>query len=106
MSFFLELNKINNEWFFDDKSLGIYKEQFVNGMPEIIEALYPNQNKIHLEISDVPIFEADGILDNIQDPIYPDEVYYKYQNLVGWLCPVFRRYFEKDIPPYLWVRRI
>ena len=90
--------KYRDTWVFDDERVGLYREPFVFGIPEIIDHLVkdiPNSKKgFRLTFSASPF------------PTYSQEIYkieedlggnwYKmknYPHIEGWLCPALFKYF-------------
>lgn len=90
----LELYKLNNTWYFDDKVFEITREPFVLGMSEIISSYlhpeartctilasrqaFPMAEKLRLEKE-----EADGGWYTVER-----------SGMQGWLCPVTRVYMQ------------
>lgn len=94
-------------WVFDDQSVGLVKEPFVAGVPEIINALVQDipyaKSGFKLIFSSTPFpgyqrefswvrEEYDGNWYQLEDP--PME---------GWLCPALFKYFE-NAPKKLYVK--
>ena len=106
MVFKFDIYKEDDHWYFDDRPRGIIKEEFVEGVPDMILAVTknPNAHRVVLEVSTLPISSADGILDYVPSP-ESTGVYYRLGSIRGWFCPVFWKYFS-DPPPTLWVRVI
>jgi len=88
-------------WVFDDASKGLDKEPFVQGIPEMIDAL----------VTDIPNARAGFVLLFSSQPFSGYQVelslvreeygghWYKVKDLEaeGWLCPALFKYF--DAPP-------
>ncbi len=104
MVFQFDIYREDDRWYFDDRPRGIIKEEFVEGVPEMILAIAKNSaaRRVVLEVSTLPTEAADGILDYVPSPGTKD-VYYRLGSIRGWFCPVFWKYFQ-DAPPTLWVR--
>ena len=85
-------------WVFDDESVGLNREPFVSGMPEIIEIL----------VKDIPdasagfklIFSANPLPGYQAELSWRREEYggnwycWKDSEKEGWLCPALLRYFD------------
>ena len=94
-------------WVFDDASKGLDKEPFVQGVPEMIDAL----------VNDIPNARAGFVLLFSSQPFAGYQVeltlvreeygghWYKPKDLdaEGWLCPALLRYFE-TAPESLYVK--
>ena len=107
MSLIFDIYKRDTRWFFDDPSRGIYLEEFVEGVPDLIIELAedPKVTRIQLEVSTIPITKANGALHRIteEDTLQSEGVFYSMGSLKGWFCPTFWKYFDKA-PDTLWVR--
>ena len=94
-------------WVFDDASKGLDKEPFVQGIPEMIDAL----------VKDIPNAPAGFVLLFSAQPFAGYQVeltlvreeygghWYKPKDLgaEGWLCPALLRYFD-DAPESLYIK--
>ena len=91
----------NGSWVFDDAEVGLRREPFVSGIPEIIENLVADiadaQKGFRLLFSAEPFPEHELKLKRLREEIGG----YWYQaedlNSEGWLCPAMFKYF--DLPP-------
>jgi len=94
-------------WVFDDESVGLDKEPFVAGVPEMIDDLVkdiPNaRSGFRLIFSSAPFpgYQKEFTWVREED----DGNWYKVegQEMEGWLCPALLRYFDKA-PEKLYVR--
>ena len=94
-------------WVFDDPDVGLHKEPFVSGIPEMIDTLVAN----------VPnalqgfrlLFSADPFPGYQVDLVKVREeyqgVWYRWvgRDVQGWLCPALFRYFDRA-PSRLYAR--
>ena len=94
-------------WVFDDESVGLEKEPFVQGVPEMIDALVkdiPNaRSGFRLLFSSAPFPGYQRELIRAREEY--DGYWYKVndQSEEGWLCPALFKYFE-TAPETLYVR--
>ena len=110
--FTLDLYREGDEWFFDDIKKDIEHEGLVDGIPEIIYAMVGSDQitkcKVSVNTKDPslsPTKNSSWLEMALEDEVDPmGGVYYSYEGIKGWLCPVFWRYFTPpDAPPKLWV---
>lgn len=106
----LNLYKINDTWFFDDKKLGIKQEAFILGTSELITFLCESKNNFskHCQIEfsnieftnyDIKLFkDEEAKLVKYQDEtIFKGAWYsskYKGKKFINYLCPTTLKYFE------------
>jgi uncharacterized protein DUF6717 len=103
--FVIEPYKSNGTWVFDDPRVGLEREPFVAGMPEIIDRA----------VGDIPNAEAGFTLIFSANP-FPgatvelewvrEEVgghWYRWMDMEGWLCPALFHYFPTP-PPRLYAQ--
>lgn len=95
-------------WVFDDESVGLDKEPFVAGIPEMIDLLLSE-----LKLQDVNAFRLTFSADEF--PGYQEKIVIEgtqgsgtdYRSpkfgRVGWLCPALFHYFDKA-PAAIYVR--
>ncbi|MBA7477313.1 hypothetical protein ES703_77065 [subsurface metagenome] len=94
-------------WVFDDESVGLSKEPFVAGVPEMIDNLVkaiPNaRSGFRLIFSSAPFPGYQRELTWVREEY--DGNWYKVgsQQMEGWLCPALLRYFDKA-PEKLYVK--
>jgi hypothetical protein len=97
----LELRRMGNTWVFDDLTRGVVNEPFVAGVPTIIDHLLKKkgitERTIHAFFSDGEFPDADICLTFIKEELHG--AWYKFQNMKGWFCPCFWKYFDKENPP-------
>jgi hypothetical protein len=98
----------NGTWVFDDPSVGLRKEAFVAGAPEILEALVARekienpQKGFRLFFSATPFptqhLEVKHLKEEMGGNWYTDP-----EGRAGWLCPALFKYFE-TAPKSLYLR--
>ena len=85
-------------WVFDDESVGLDKEPFVAGIPEMIDKLVegiPNARRgFRLIFSSTPFPGYQAGLKRVRGEY--DGYWYRLegQSAEGWLCPALFKYFE------------
>ena len=86
-------------WVFDDEAVGLNKEPFVAGVPEMInnlvEAIPNARSGFRLIFSSAPFPGYQTKLTWVREEY--DGNWYKIegQQMEGWLCPALLRYFDK-----------
>lgn len=95
-------------WVFDDEQVGLVREPFVSGMPEMIDHLVrdiPNaQQGFRMTFSPQPFPDHTHSLKWLREDGGGN--WYRLQgetNLEGWLCPALFRYLE-TAPGFLYVK--
>src|SRR5687768_18603464 len=94
-------------WVFDDPSVGLDKEPFVSGIPQMIDTLVanvPNAEKgFRLLFSAEPFPGYQVELIKVRTEY--QGVWYRWvdRKAEGWLCPALFRYFQ-TAPPRLYAR--
>lgn len=87
-----------NTWVFDDERVGLEKEPFVCGIPEIINIM--TENIIDAERGFKMLFSRTPFPNYQAELIFIREEYggnwycWEQQKLEGWLCPAMFHYFE------------
>ena len=87
-------------WVFDDPSVGLDKEPFVAGVPEIIEAVLAEQSIENgeqgfvLVFSAVPFPDHQYVLEWVQEQDGGNIYRLCGTDMEGWLCPAIFEYFE------------
>ncbi len=85
-------------WVFDDESVGLNKEPFVAGVPEMIDNLVkaiPNaRSGFRLIFSSAPFPGYQRELTWVREEYDGDWYKIEGQQMEGWLCPALRRYFD------------
>lgn len=86
-------------WVFDDEEIGLRKEPFVAGIPQILEKLLDEEGVEHPEKGFKLIFSATPFPTHQLKGTWQREEYggnwYKTKDgLEGWLCPALFKYFE------------
>ena len=94
-------------WVFDDDRVGLVKEPFVEGMPEIIDYILAQkglpQTSFNLLFSATELPNPDAVL--IKDEPFAGGTWYEHQktDMRGWLCPALFLYF-KNAPERLYLK--
>jgi len=97
----------NDMWVFDDPAVGLVREPFVSGIPEMIDLL----------VSDIPdaargfnmLFSAGSFpgaqasMEWVREDTGGNWYRWTDRNMEGWLCPALFKYFD-SAPPRLYVR--
>ena len=98
--------RVHDTWVFDDERVGLVREPFVEGVPEIIDALVssiPNADQgFKLLFSPRPFPGArqfDWVREEYEGNWYRDPV----SGAEGWLCPALFKYFN-DAPRHIFAR--
>lgn len=91
--------RYHGTWVFDDDKVGLVREPFVAGMPQIIEHYVkdiPEAEKGFTAIfSDKPFPQTDLVLEKETDDMGGGWYKVKDQEgFRGWLCPALRKYFS------------
>ncbi len=85
-------------WVFDDESVGLIKEPFVKGVPEIIDYLVRHipdaRNGFRLLFSSSPFPDYQIEIIKVREEY--GGYWYRLRNtpVEGWLCPALFRYFD------------
>ncbi|MBW4506145.1 MAG: hypothetical protein KME64_06510 [Scytonematopsis contorta HA4267-MV1] len=88
--------KYEDIWVFDDKAVGLEREPFVCGVPEMIDTLVeniPNADtgfKLIFSQHPFPGYQAELTYSR---PEYGGH-WYSLQDKEGWLCPALFKYFD------------
>lgn len=95
-------------WVFDDAAVGLVKEAFVAGIPEILEKLLAKEGVEHPETGFRLIFSAVPFpTHQLKGTWLREECggnwYGTEDGLEGWLCPALFKYFEAA-PTDLYIR--
>jgi len=94
-------------WVFDDESVGLDKEPFVQGIPEMIDRLVqdiPNaRNGFMLLFSSQPFAGYQVELTRVREEYGGCWYKAKDEGAEGWLCPALFRYFE-SAPESLYIK--
>lgn len=97
----------NGTWVFDDPEVGLVREPFVEGMPEMIDQLVEDildaRSGFRLTFSAMPFPGRQRELVRMHE----EDGGYWYRSLEpeleGWLCPALFKYFD-EAPERLYVR--
>ena len=99
----------NRVWMFDDDAKGLYREPFVCGIPEMLEALTGHIKEPYLGFA---LYFSDQQFPGFQvkmDLVGPEDGGNWYRITVGdtemkgWLCPALFKYFEAA-PPSIYAK--
>lgn len=99
-------------WVFDDRSVGLYREPFVRGVPEILENLLVSQQILSPEQGFLLKFSSEPFSGHQMEArwIASDGGgnWYRTESPLGdtrdgWLCPALFKYF-KQAPECLYIR--
>ena len=94
-------------WVFDDESVGLDKEPFVQGIPEMIDYLVkdiPNAcSGFMLLFSSQPFVGYQVELTRVREEYGGYWYKAKDEGAEGWLCPALLRYFD-DAPESLYIK--
>ena len=98
----------DNGWMFDDERVGLVKEPFVSGVPELIETLVREipgaRNGFRLLFGAGPFPGHTHSLKWFREEFEGN--WYRMEgdvNMEGWLCPALFHYFE-SAPEYLYIK--
>lgn len=91
--------KYHGTWVFDDSRVGLVREPFIAGIPEMIDKLVkdiPNADKgFRLLFSASPFPGYSIKLIWVREERGGNWYFCKEYNSEGWLCPALFRYFDK-----------
>ena len=99
-------------WAFDDKRTNLYREAFVYGMSEIIDAVVAHkkikdaEKGVSISFNDEPFVGAEIEFDWVR-PEFSGNIYSANINgrtMVGWLCPALELYFQGVAPKKIYSR--
>lgn len=86
-------------WVFDDVRLGLFKEPFIAGIPEIIDKMVkdvPNADRgfrLIFSASPFPDYEIELVWRREQDG--GNWYYCEEYDIEGWLCPAMYKYYSE-----------
>lgn len=92
-------------WVFDDEKVGLVREPFVQGVPEMIDALVadiPNAEtgfRLLFSATPFPGYQAEMVL--LREEYGGNWYRWESKNMEGWLCPAMFKYFTQA-PPKLY----
>jgi len=91
-------------WVFDDERAGLIREPFVQGVPQMIEALVadiPNADRgfrLLFSANPFPGYQAEMVWFKTE---YGGNWYrWEAKNMEGWLCPALFKYFLEAPPKF------
>jgi len=99
----------NGMWVFDDESVGLVKEPFVLGVPEIIETALNGKGIIEPEKGFIAIFSScsfpqyDVELKRQEEDEGGNWYLWTKTGQKGWICPALFCYYD-TAPEYLYVK--
>ena len=91
--------RYENTWVFDDELVGLVREPFVSGIPEMIDLLVehiPNADggfKLLFSHSPFPGYQAELVF--LREEMSGSWYRWESKNIEGWLCPALFKYFEQ-----------
>jgi hypothetical protein len=97
----------NGTWVFDDPAVGLQREPFVSGVPEVIDLLVENipdaREGVRITFSEQPFPGYQMRLEWVREEVGGNWYRLADPPMEGWLCPALFRYFERA-PQELYVR--
>jgi hypothetical protein len=94
-------------WVFDDDSVGLLREPFVFGIPEMIDRMVAGipgaERGFRLLFSAAPFPGFQAELEWVREEMEGNWYRWSGTSMEGWLCPALYRYFEKA-PKRIYVR--
>ncbi len=91
--------RYQHTWVFDDESVGLAKEPFVSGIPDMIDTLVqviPNADKgfkLLFSANPFPGYQAE--LARVRQEYGGNWYRWELHNSEGWLCPALFKYFSE-----------
>lgn len=101
-----DIYKEDKQWFFDDPAKNILHEKFTLSNNSTLFSTLINDlniNKLKIEVHTVFFFDADAVLEHIEDINQTSEIWYRIKGIKEQLTPSFWKYF-KTAPETLWIR--
>jgi hypothetical protein len=98
--FFIKPYQDGSLWFFDDPSVGLFREALTDGVPEVLAqaCFFSDVKKIFcVSFSNHPL--GDYFLNHVK-PLRNGNLY-KWNNMKCWFCPALLKYFQKP-PKTIW----
>jgi hypothetical protein len=97
--FIIRPYKYHETWVFDDSSVGLEREPFVMGIPEMIDTILMNkglsENKFSVLFSSTGLPNCDLILERKEPEAGGTWYYSPMLDQKGWLCPALFLYYRK-----------
>ncbi|MBZ8182816.1 DUF6717 family protein [Oscillatoria salina] len=91
--------RYENTWVFDDEEVGLIREPFVSGIPQMIDCLVrdiPQTEKgFRLLFSATPFPGYQAELTWLREEYDGNWYFWQSENLEGWLCPALFKYFSE-----------
>ena len=98
----------HHTWVFDDESVDLVREPFVQGIPEMIHYFTDLAGITNAGQGFALIFSASpfpGMQAELQnDGAEYGGTWYKWGEMRGWLCPALFKYFPANAPAYLFIQ--
>lgn len=97
----------HGDWVFDDEAMGLKREPFVFGMPEMIDLFVKDTPsakhgfKLYFSAQPFPGYTAE--LDWVREDSGGNWYRWEKHGMEGWLCPALFRYFDEP-PPKIYCR--
>src|SRR5215212_9168263 len=100
--FVIQPYRWNGLWVFDDPRVGLEREPFVSGIPEIIDRAVreiPDAEEGFLLIFSASPFPGATVeLDRVREELGGHWYRWDAHGMEGWLCPALFHYFETATP--------
>lgn len=94
-------------WVFDDPAVGLVKEPFVLGVPEMIDLLVKDipdaRDGFRLLFSALPFPGFQMVISRVREELGGNWYALDDPPMEGWLCPALFQYFD-DAPGSIYVR--
>ena len=94
-------------WVFDDESVGLLREPFVEGVPDMIDEMVEDipdaRSGFRLTFSDRPFPSARAEFTWVREELGGNWYRSSSSQKEGWLCPALFKYFERA-PETIYVR--
>jgi hypothetical protein len=89
----------NGMWVFDDEAVGLVREPFVAGIPEMIDQVVRNipnaEGGFNLVFSSRPLPGATLVLERLREEDGGNWYRWTATGEEGWLCPALLRYYRR-----------
>jgi hypothetical protein len=91
--------KYEQTWVFDDERVGLVKEPFVSGIPQMIDVLVLDipqaENGFRLLFSSNPFPGYQAELSWLKEEYGGNWYFWGSKDMEGWLCPALFKYFTE-----------
>ncbi|MFB2878708.1 DUF6717 family protein [Floridanema aerugineum] len=99
--------KYEQTWVFDDERVGLVKEPFVSGIPQMIDVLVQDiplaENGFRLLFSSNPFPGYQAELSWLKEEYGGNWYIWETKDMEGWLCPALFKYFT-ETPPKIYCK--